>query len=183
VECFHALGQGSGLQAEVALYEAARLSEEYLHDAPRALRLLDAYERRFPGGKLRTEVEWLRVQSLERAGRLDEALNTSETLLATPSGRRIASDLHFLRGRIYQDKRGDCASAASEFVAMIGETGLRGDEAELRRAQCLEKLGRHDDAVAAYERYLRRPRPASETKARERLLLLREQGFRPKGHH
>jgi tetratricopeptide (TPR) repeat protein len=130
---------------------------------------------------MRGEVAWLRLQCLQAAGRLDEALTESEALLATPVGRTLASKLHFLRGRIYQDARHDCGRAVSEYVALVGELGRRGDEAELRRAECLEQLGRRDDAGTAYEQYLRRPDPAAEAKARERLAILQRQGFRAKG--
>jgi tetratricopeptide (TPR) repeat protein len=178
VKCFQDLSRGSGLGAEVALYEAARLSAERLQDPRRALRLLDEHQSRFSGSALRGEVEWLRVQSLDGSGRFDEALATSEALMATAAGRTLASELHFLRGRIYQDTRRDCARAVSEFVALVGEPGARGDEAEFRRATCLEELGRRDDARAAYERYLDRAAPASASKARERLRVLRPEGAR-----
>ena len=100
VECFQELSQGSGVEAEVALYNAARLSADQLSDPRRALRLLDEYQRRFLGGPMRGEVETLRAQSLHRIGRSQEALAVSEALLATPAGRGVSSELHLLRGRI-----------------------------------------------------------------------------------
>lgn len=169
VECFKEVSRGEGVQSEVALYEAARLTIERLQDASRGLALVDEYKRRFETGALRGEIEWLRVQALQRAGRVDEALSASEALLATPIGRNLAAELHFLRGRMLQDQRGDCARAASEFVSLIGEPGARGDEAELRRAECLERIGRNADARAAYERYLQRPNAAQAERARKRL--------------
>jgi len=167
VDCFRALARGSGLEAEVASYEAAKLSAESLRDAPRALRMLDEHNARFSAGALRVEARWLRVQSLERAGRSDEALSESEALLAAPEGRTLSSDLHWLRARIY-DGRSDCQHALSELVALVGEAGPRGDDAEMRRAACFERLGRKDEARAAYEGYLKRaePRRADEAKAR-----------------
>jgi hypothetical protein len=137
------------------------------------LALLDEHKKRFPDGAMRGEVDWLRVQALERLGRLDDALGESEKLLATPAGRTLASELHMVRGRIY-DGRSDCGRAASEFVALVGEPGALGDEAELRRAECLEKLGRSDDAAAAYSQYLRRAEPKEAAKARDRLQALHE---------
>jgi hypothetical protein len=179
VDCFEELSRAeTGLTADVALYEAARLSAEGLQDPKRALRLLDEHQRRFSGSALRGEVEWLKVRSLHRSGRVDEALQASEALLATAAGRTLASDLHFLRGQIYQDARRDCAHAINEFVALVGEPGTRGDQAEFRRATCLEQLGRHADALAAYERYLQRPQAASAKSARERLERLRGEATR-----
>ena len=171
-QCFEVLGRGSGLAAEVALYQAARLSSDALHDAPRALALLDRHQQRFPGSPLRTEVEWLRVQNLEKVGRLDEALSASEALLATPSGRALGSKLHLLRGHIYAKAKGDCAHAVREFVALLGEPGAEGDEAELERAQCLAQLARPDEARAAYERYVRRADARHLALAEQRLLEL-----------
>jgi len=174
VECFRAISRSSGLDAEVALYEAARLSAEALNDRGRALGLLEEHKKRFPNGALRGEVDWLRVQSLYRSGRLDDALSESEALLATPAGRSLASDLHALRGRIFQDSRRDCDRAVREFVALVGEPGARGDDAELRRARCLEQLGRSADAAQAYEHYLARPDAKQRGEARARLSTLRE---------
>lgn len=168
VECFRSMSRGTGLEAEVALYQAARLSVEKLDDQRRALELLGEYERRYPEGALRGEADWLRVRSLRAAGHFEEALHASERLLMTPAGRTLARDIHFLRGVVYQDEQHDLARAASEFVSLVGEPGARGDEAELRRARCLEGLGRANDAREAYEQYLKRPdlRHASEARAR-----------------
>lgn len=172
IPCFQGLSRGSGVKAEVALYEAARLSGERLHDARRALVLLDEHRRRFPESALRGEVEWLRVRSLERAGRLAEALSVSEELLATPAGRPLASKLHLLRGQIYAGAQADCAHAVREYVALLGEPGQDGDDAEFLRAQCLERLARAGEARAAYERYLERPDVRWPALAKQRLLEL-----------
>ncbi|HWA71071.1 MAG TPA: hypothetical protein VG937_01985 [Polyangiaceae bacterium] len=173
IECFRAVAHGDGLEGEVALYEAARLSADVARDPARALGLLGEYERRFASGAMRGEAAWLRVRSLHAAGRVAEALAASEALLESPEGRALASELHWLRGRIYQENQHDCGQAASEFVALVGEPGLRGDEAELRRARCLEQLGRGEDAALAYQRYLTRSDPQRAAEARERLSALR----------
>src|SRR5439155_1337620 len=130
---------------EVALYEAARLSAEALGDAPRALTLLDQHGARFPNSVLRVEVEWLKIRSLERVGRLDEALTASEALLDSAVGRSLAPKLHLLRGRIYGETRHQCALALPEYVALLGEPGPAGDEAEFKRAQCLEQLNKPEE--------------------------------------
>jgi hypothetical protein len=172
VSCFRGLARGNGLGAEVASYKAARISAERLRDATRALELLDEHTSRFPSGALRGEVRWLRVQSLERAGRFDEALGESEALLGAPEGRALSSDIHWLRARIY-DARSDCGSAVSELVSLVGEAGERGDEAEMRRAVCLERLGRKSEARAAYEHYLERAEPRRVNEARQKVEELR----------
>jgi len=169
VDCYQTLARESGIGAQVALYEAARLSAEALGDAPRALALLEQHGERFPSSVLRVEVEWLKIRSLERAGRLDEALIASEGLLDSPVGRTLAPKLHLLRGRIYSGVRHDCVRALPEYVALLGEPGPAGDEAEFKRAQCLEQLHKPDEARAAYQRYLDRADARSAETARARL--------------
>jgi hypothetical protein len=173
VDCFRSLARGQGIGAEVASYEAARISAEALRDPPRTLRLLDEHAARFPSGAMRGEVRWLRVQSLERAGRFDEALSESETLLAAPEGRALSSELHWLRARIYESSKNDCQLAASELVALVGEPGARGDEAEMRRAACFERMGRTNEALSAYEKYLQRAEPRRAVEARAKVEALR----------
>jgi len=172
VDCYQSLARESGIGAEVALYEAARLSAEALGDAPRALGLLQQHNARFPNSVLRVEVQWLKIRSLERAGKLDEALSASEALLDSAVGRALAPKLHLLRGRIYATARRECALALPEYVALLGEPGPAGDEAEFNRAQCLEQLHKPEEARAAYQRYLGRSDARSADAARARLLAL-----------
>jgi hypothetical protein len=172
VDCYRVLGRAAGVDGDVALYHAARLSFEKLGDATRSLALVREHQERFPQTAVSAEIEWLKARNLHRLGRFDEALASSEALLNGPAGRALAAELHWLRARIFQDERGDCASAVSELVALVGEPGARGDEAELRRARCLEKLGRSTDARAAYQHYLERPDARHSGEARERLSVL-----------
>jgi hypothetical protein len=172
VDCYRSLGQGAGVGGDVALFHAARLSLEKLDDAKRALALVREHEGRFPRTALSAELHWLKARTFHRLGHFDEALAESEALLSGPAGRTLAAELHWLRARIFLDERGDCKSAVSELVALVGEPGARGDEAELRRARCLEKLGRSTDARAAYQHYLERPGARHSGEARERLSVL-----------
>jgi hypothetical protein len=172
VDCYRLLGRADGVSGDVALYHAARLSLEKLGDATRSLALVREHEARFPRTALSAELAWLKARNLHSLRRFDEALALSEALLTGPAGRTLSADLHWLRARIYQDERGDCASAVSELVALVGEPGGRGDDAELRRARCLEKLGRSTDARAAYQHYLERPDARHSGEARERFSTL-----------
>ncbi len=172
VDCYRVLGRAAGVGGDVALYHAARLSFEKLGDATRSLALVREHEQRFPETALSAELAWLKTRSLHGLGRFDEALASSEALLNGRAGRTLSAELHWLRAKIFQDERGDCASAVSELVALVGEPGARGDEAELRRARCLEKLGRSTDARAAYQHYLERPDARHSGEARERLSVL-----------
>ena len=172
VECFQSIARESGVPAQVALYEAARLSADTLHDSLRALQLIDQHQARFPDSALRIEVEWLRIRCLEHTGQLDQALAASETLLDSAAGRPLAAKLHLLRGRIYGGARNDCGHALQEYVALLGEPGSAGADAELRRAECLEQLQRPDEARAAYQRYLERDDAREAERAGARLRAL-----------
>jgi len=174
VDCYQEIARQSGIGAEVALYEAARLSSEALGDAPRALGLLEQHSSRFPNSVLRVEVHWLQIRSLERAGKLEQALTESEALLDSAEGRSLAPQLHLLRGRIYADARQDCARALPEFVALLGEPGVAGDEAEFSRARCLERLHKVEEAREAYQRYLGRADARSANAAQARLNAVSE---------
>jgi hypothetical protein len=172
VDCYRLVGRNANVSGDVALYHAARLSLEKLGDASRSLALVHEHERRFPETALSAELAWLETRDLHRLGRVEEALTASEALLNGPAGRTLSAELHWLRAKIFQDERGDCTGAVSELVALVGEPGARGDDAELRRARCLEKLGRSTDARAAYQHYLERPDARHSGEARERLSLL-----------
>jgi hypothetical protein len=171
VECYRVLGRDSGIGADVALYQAARLELEKLGNARRALGLIAEHRRRFPTSSLGTELEWLHVRSLQQAGRFDDALRASEALLATPGGALLSADLHALRASI-EGTRGDCADAVSELLSLASEPGARGDDAEFSRAGCLEKLGRSSDARAAYVHYLERSDARHAIEARARVVAL-----------
>ena len=66
--------EGSGLGAEMALYEVARLRRDVLADAAGALRALAEYRTRFPAGSLRREADMSQLELLVQLGRTDEAL-------------------------------------------------------------------------------------------------------------
>lgn len=170
--CYRSVADGDGLAAEAALFELARLTAAQPSRREQALVLLDEHGRRFPQGALRGEVAELRIRTLYELGRDAEALRASEEALGTPWGRVLSAKLHLLRGTIYDDRLGDCARAATEYVALVGEPTAEGDEAEFRRARCFERLGRSADAAAAYARYLNRPRPARARDAQARLDVL-----------
>jgi hypothetical protein len=167
--CFGQLAQRTGLEADVALLEQARLSIQHLSDVAGGLELLDRHRARFPESPLRGEAAELRVHALFALGRAPQALVESENLLGAPWARDLAPELHWLRGRIYEEELGDCARAANEYLALLGEPGGRGDQAELRRAQCLERIGRARDAEQAFRRYLDRDSPQSADLARAAL--------------
>ena len=137
-----------GLDAEVALYEAARARR----DAAAALEAFLEHRRRFPGGVLHREVDLSIVELLPKVGRHREALDESAALLAARPGER-AGDLRLLRGNIYREVFRDYARAEAEYAGVVGSAAIA-DDAGFWRGVCLEQLGRPAEAAAAYRAVL-----------------------------
>ena len=114
-DCYGRIAQGSSMDAEVALYEKARLESRALGRGGAALATLDEHARRFPAGVLSTEAGLTRIELLTRLGRNDEALRAIETALAGPIGKERGGDLYALRGQILSN-RGDCVGANAAFA-------------------------------------------------------------------
>lgn len=167
VECYEQLG------TDPALYEAGRLSAKDLRDPKLALRLLDQRNAQFPAGPMRFEAELLRARLLANQGRPSDALAVTDRLLADPSHRLALPQIHSLRGQLFQDALNDCSHAVTEFTALVGVPGEIGDDGELRRATCLENMGRREEAREAFERYLTRPDAKAAATARAHLDALR----------
>lgn len=151
--CFSERASGSGLSAEMALYEVARLRRDVLHDAAGALAALREHGQRFPRGSLRNEVELSRIELLAELGRPREALLESAALLDSESGRERAAELHVLRGNVYHRDLGDPRAAAAEYAQAESRGGALGAEAVRLRGACLEALGDVDGALRAYRQY------------------------------
>ncbi|MET0410651.1 MAG: hypothetical protein ABW217_05120 [Polyangiaceae bacterium] len=136
-QCFVAQTVGTGLGAELALYELARLRRDVLGDLRAALTALDDHRARFANGSLRQEVELFRVELLARLGRAQEALASSAELLASPRGHERAGELHLLRGNIFRQDLADPASATREYRA----AEARGGTAAQQARRWLDQLG------------------------------------------
>jgi tetratricopeptide (TPR) repeat protein len=164
-QCFEQQALGENLTAEVALYELARLRRDMLGKPAVALLALDEYGRRFPHGHLSPEVQFSRLELLQRLGRSAEVLRASADLLASSSGTERAAEIHFLRGNVYSSS--DAAAAAREYGLASGAPGRIGDDAAFLVGLNLEKSNRPEQARAAFERYLARSagRHVNEAKA------------------
>jgi hypothetical protein len=170
--CFAERAAGSGLRAEMALYEMARLRRDSLGDGSAALVALSEYRQRFPGGTLRHEVDVARVELLVRLGQTREALRESEELLASPAGRSRAAELHVLRGNMYRTALSDPKSAEAEFASAERLGGSLGVEAAYLRGLCLEALGDSRAALQVYQRYLSKPDRPRAAEVRKRVAEL-----------
>lgn len=170
--CFRQQASGQGLDAEVGLYELARLRRDALGDTAGALRALEDHRRRFPGGALRAEVDASYLSLLVRVGRASEALAESERILGSSAGAERAYELRMLRGQLLQNSLGSLDRARAEFELAEQAPGARA-EASYYHGVSLEGLGQLAAARAAYERYLAKApsgRHAADVKQRlERL--------------
>lgn len=87
-------GAQDSLSAELGALDGARRAL-LNHDASGALRLLDAYERRFPKRRLNTEASVLRIEALAARGDRDSAARMGKAFLARhpngPYARRVSS--------------------------------------------------------------------------------------------
>jgi len=164
--------EGSGLGAEMALYEVARLRRDVLADAAGALSALAEYRQRFPTGSLRREADMSHLELLLQLGRSDEALKQSDELLSSSSSGERAAELHLLRGHVLRKAQSRFAEAEHEYE-LAESAGARGGEVTYFRALCLEALGRGPEAAALFAQYLQQPQRAYAEDARRRLQRLK----------
>jgi len=81
--CYAQLTRGTGMSAELALFEQARLEGKALRRPDRALATLDEYRRRFPNGSLRGEVMLAQIDWLLASGNSTAAGQIVEEALAS----------------------------------------------------------------------------------------------------
>lgn len=172
-QCYERRASGaSGLSAEAALYELARLRRDVLRDPNGALTALDDYRARFPQGSLRNEVGLSRVELLSGLGRSREALDEARALLGSANGKERAAELHVLRGNIFRRDLADFGQAALEYSKAETFGGSFGAEATRLRGLSLEALGDVAGALGAYERYLGGPVQPRQVEVRRRIEAL-----------
>jgi len=149
LECFDRQSRGRGLDAEVALYEAARLRRDVLGDLNGALSALREYAHRFPNGAFSTE-SLITIVELEAArGNRAAALQESARILESGKARERASEIRLLRGRLRQ-QQGEYAQAVTEYTGVIEHGGSLALQARVERAKCLNAVGHRDEAIAEY---------------------------------
>lgn len=167
--CFVDEAAGSGLRAEMALFELSRLRSDVLGDPAGALKALREHRARFPNGSLRSEVDVSYVHLLARLGRYDELLSESAALLGTATGRERRGELYMLRANTLRTKMKDYAAAEREYAAVERTGGKFAAEASYQRAVCLEMMGNTAAAAEAYRRYLQVAGRPREAEARRKL--------------
>jgi tetratricopeptide (TPR) repeat protein len=170
--CFLKRAEGSGLGAEMALYEVARLRRDVLADAVGALAALAEYRSRFPSGTLAREADMSQLELLLQLGRSVEALTLSDELLSSSASGERAAELHLLRGHVLRKAQSRYADAEHEYE-LAERAGARGGEVTYFRGLCLEALGRAPEAAVLFAKYLEQPQRAYAEDARRRLERLK----------
>jgi hypothetical protein len=99
-DCYEELSRGSGMSAELALFEQARLEGKALRRPESALRTLEAHRRRFPQGSLRAEVMLAQIDWLVATGDAAHALQVVDEALASGLLRERTSELERLRATL-----------------------------------------------------------------------------------
>jgi len=155
--------QPGGAQAAVASAharnEASMLGEAFRQlrsggDARAALRWLDAYDRRFPGGQLRGEARVARAEALIALDRRAEALPVLEGL-RDDDGGGLTRYVRLTRAELLSEA-GRCQSARHDLDVVIatGAGDAVGGRALYFRAACQLRAGALGPAREDLERYL-----------------------------
>lgn len=134
--CYELKGEGTGMSAELALLEAARLERRALSRSDRALQKLNTYRHRFPQGMLRREAELLRIEILIELGKRREARVAIEA--AVPLAPDLADSL-FKRAFELALGDGDCEGARA-YAKRLAVGAQTDDDLALRLASCVSEL-------------------------------------------
>jgi hypothetical protein len=167
--CFAGQAAGSGLGAELALFELSRLRSDVLNDPTGALAALREHRTRFPNGSLRGEADISYLHLLSRVGNHSELLSESAKVLDTAKGRERSSELRMLRAKTLRVGMKDFAGAEREYGEVERAGGKFAADAGFYRGVCWEALGNYRAAADAYRRYLEVAGRPREAEARRRL--------------
>ncbi len=154
-QAFADMARTGAAQADLALYQAGRLLLRQLRDPARAAAAFRDYQRRYPHGALRPEVDLFLVETLLEASRLDEAGLEIERFLAFHSASERREEVRLLRAHVTREK-GDCRRAAADYDALSIDAGRVGDEALYFSAYCRGKVGDRAGARRRLTDYLAR---------------------------
>lgn len=99
-DCYEKLSSGSGMSAELALFEQARLEGKALRRPELALRTLEAHRRRFPHGSLRAEVMLAQIDWLLATGDSVHARQVVDEALESGLLRERTAELERLRATL-----------------------------------------------------------------------------------
>ncbi len=130
--CLERRAGGAALDAELALYELARLRHNVRGDSAAAIATLQRYRRQFPGGAFRSEAQLTLIELLSASGRAAEAAAEASAALSAGVAPERAGELHLVVARHRIDS-GDCASAESHLQLA---SGIAQDQLTALRRSC-----------------------------------------------
>jgi len=166
----------STLAEENALYRLG-VARRRGGDARGALDAWREYQRRFPGGVLAEEVD-LAMLETELGQGSPSALDAAERYLVLWPASTHAPDVHGLYGALLHRANRPAEALAEYERALRGRlSASRRDEALWGRADCLDRLGRAEEAKSAYRAYLAE-RPDGRFVDRARAALAEPDGAR-----
>ncbi|HEY7956447.1 MAG TPA: tetratricopeptide repeat protein [Polyangia bacterium] len=148
------VARGGGPEAEQAQFLLAQTLERDLADPRRAATVWAETERRFPHGIFREEAAFRLGESLLQAGETQDGIDALERYLQAFGSGAHSDDAHLLVAAARRDRLSDCAGAIPHLRAVADGHGPRAGSALIGAARCLEKIGRDDEAAAAYRHYL-----------------------------
>lgn len=146
---------GGDVPGDQQLIANALLKLRHEHDPVAALRALDEYDRRYPGGVLAIEAALARVDALLALGRTRDALTALDGV-SFFSGVLRAEELQTLRGEL-RAENDRCVGAVADFDVIIARArpDLR-ERALFGRAGCRARLGDDPGARADLDDYAAR---------------------------
>lgn len=132
IDCYGEQAQGTGVSAELALLEQARLQSRVFGDDSAALSRLEEYQSRFPRGALFREATLARIETLDALGRKREAREAIDGIESQVPEK--AAQLSVLAGRLAAET-GDC-KAALEHLERARSLGVSETRLARVRAVC-----------------------------------------------
>lgn len=169
IAAFEEVVEIGGAHAELAVYELGRVTQRYLGDNDAAIRWLRTYQRRFPDGALRQEIELSLIES--SVARPEQALQLIDAFLVTYQRSERRHEVRLLRANILRGKS-DFGGALSEYERVLGgkPRPALADDATYFAALCEAKLGRLEASKRRLEAYLERFVAGKHRDAAERTL-------------
>ena len=147
----HVLAEESRFRAFMLLLNLPQKQEAALSEG-------QAYLEHYPAGKYTDEVTLNLTQLLLTAGRVDEAQAMGRKALEMNSNHRFIGQVRYLLAFIdFQKQNYEAARAAFAEILTRWPSGVYAEASEYWRAMCCLFLAQYDEAIAAFETYLKNP--------------------------
>jgi TolA-binding protein len=147
----HELAEESRFRAFMLLLTVPQKQEAALSEG-------QAYLERYPANKYTDEVTLNLTQLLLASGKLSEAQATGQKALQMNPGHRFADQVKYLLAFIdFQKQDYESAKAAFSEIPVRWPSSTYAEASEYWKAMCCLFLAQYDEAIAAFENYLKNP--------------------------